>query len=136
MRYLFSEYSQTLLSMVVSLLILTMFIGVLLTDILDVNVKTIENNTNNKLFIEESIPVSIDSFVCKDTIVTIGEEFDYKKNCKATNSKGEDISSFISLYEEIDTDNKGEKEAVYILRYNGEKMIGKAKVIIEDEEYD
>jgi len=136
MKYLFDEYGQTFLSLFISIGIITTFICLILVEVLNVNVKAIENETNNKLFIEETIPVKIDNFVCTDAVIKKGYKFNYQNYTHATNSNDDDISSYITLYEDIDTSEEDEKEAIYILRYNGEKMVGKAKVIIENEEYD
>lgn len=130
MRGLFSEYGDTTLSIVVGVVTLSLFIGILFSEIIPVSVEAIETNVNDKIVENDKI-VSIKEFIVKDGTCHQGEGYDYQNKIIAINSRDENIKNFVSLNEPIDTSEVGEQEVTYVLRYNGEKRVGKAKVFIE-----
>ena len=133
MRKIFEEYGDVAIAMVVGLGVISLFLGIYLTSVLGTSSNIISNGAKEEV-IENVEPVTIDmnNLEIKNSVAYLNEEFDYTTRVKAINSKGEDISSFIYLEEDVDTSKKGEQEVNYILSYNGEKVKTKAKVIVVD----
>ena len=143
MRLLFDEYGRLVLAIVCSTILLVFFLSVFVDETMTKSIKAMEYNINDVPEAGDGEIVSIEHFLVKDGIVKQGETFDYRDRVEATNSKGEDISSFVRIDKEVDTSNPGEKEVTYYLRYNGDTMPGRAKVFVEeikeeaiDEEHD
>ena len=133
MKLLFEEYGSLALSIVCGVIVLSLCLSFLIDRMFLSSTTIIENNINEKPLKNENAPVSIGSFVVNDAYVKQGGTFDYKKRVKAYNTNNEDISSYVTTKNKIDTSKTGETEVTYILRYNGETMLGKAKLFIEKE---
>lgn len=131
MKLLFEEFGNTALAIVVSIVTLGIFLSVLLVDVLPISVKEVEINVNEKAIDNNEI-VKIKNFIVKDGVAELGNDFDYRDRVEAINSRDEDISNFISLSQPLDTSTIGEKDVTYVLRYNGEKRLGKAKVFVQE----
>ena len=131
MRLLFEEYGDVIFSSVCVLVVLGIFLSSFLNQTLTVSANSI-NRGAEEVKLYEANPVLIDeaSFVVKDVVVNQGDDFNFYDYIKAYNTKGEDIRDYVSLYNTIDTFSLGEKQAAYILRYNGQTMLGKAKVFV------
>lgn len=139
MRLLFEEYGRAIIATVTCSIILSIFLFFLFVVIYPNSVEAIELNVNDIKTVDDKIPVSIGEFIVNDAVIKQGDSFDYQKRIYATNTKGEDISTYVSLMNVVDTSSAGEKQANYILRYNGQTMIGNTRVIVEgfdNEEYD
>ena len=140
MKSIFEEYGESIISIICSLVIITMFISVFLLEVLGTNAEAIESRTieSRPLGMEEQIRIR--SFNVRDILIRQGEEINYNGRIEAVNDRGdyggidEDISSYVRLYEDVDTSSPGIKEATYVLRYNGETRFTKAKIIVVNEE--
>ena len=130
MKFIFSEFGDVALSAICGVLIIGLFISVIFTQVLPIGAEAIETNINETPLQNNRI-VTIENFVVKDAVLNVGENFDYKDRIIATNSRGEDIREYVTIENLPDTTTPGEKEIMYVLRYNGEKALGKAKLFVE-----
>ncbi len=135
MRLLFDEYGDTIFQAVVSIIIYSIFISFFLTKLLGMNVSYIKEEVNIPELSGVTSKVKVNEFRVKDGLIKVNEKFNYEDRAYASNSLNEDISSYITLddYANIDTSKPGEKDVTYILRYNGQTLAKKAKLIIVDE---
>ncbi len=78
-------------------------------------------------------PVNIKQFEVKDVLINVGEEFCLKDNVLALNTNDEDITSYVTIKEEVDFSKVLDNEVTYILRYNGVSKAIKGRLIIVDE---
>lgn len=131
MKIIIKEFGDVALSLIGGILVLGIFFSVLFSNILPIGAEVIEINASNKVLNNNKL-VSIKNFIVKDGYVRKGEAFDYKDRIIATNSRDENISNFVSIVNAVDTSSIGEKEVTYVLRYNGEKRVGRAKVFVEE----
>ena len=140
MKSLFEEYGESIISIICSLIIITLFVSVFLLEVLGSNAGIIGSSTIEAKPAADEEHIRIRSFNVRDILISQGEEINYNGRIEAHNDRGdyggvdEDISGYVSLYNEVDTSSAGEKEAVYVLRYNGETRFAKARVIVVDNE--
>ncbi|MBR0461930.1 MAG: hypothetical protein IJJ00_04370 [Erysipelotrichaceae bacterium] len=140
MKNLFEEYGESIISLICSLVIVTMFISVFLIEVLGTNAGMIGDNTVEARPAAPEDEIRIRAFSVRDILITQGEEINWNGRIEATNNRGdysgsdEDISSYVSLYGDVDTSSPGVKEATYVLRYNGETRFAKARVIVTPRE--
>lgn len=132
MKTLFSEYADALFVALVSMLCVTIFISIILTDLIGVNLELVDMSLK-PVYIESEInPVTISVFEGKDILVNVGDDLDYSSRIEAFNSKGEDIRDYVTVIG-FDSSDVGEKEILYQLNYNGETRAIKAKLRVVNE---
>ena len=108
MRVLFDEYTEAIFTAFISIIVFSVFISSLLSDLIGMNMD----------FVDESLkPVYIESEISPVAITSIN---------------GEDIKDYITVIG-FDSSEVGEKEITYQLNYNGETKAIKAKLIVVDE---
>lgn len=132
MRLLIEEYFRSLLTIVYSVAILTFVMVILISSMYPLSIEAIKVNVNEYKTDNNKMKISIGNFTVKDATINKGDQLEIMDNVVATNSKGEDISNYVSLLSEINTSIVGKKEANYVLRYNGETKLGKAFVFVEE----
>ena len=132
MKTLFSEYADALFVALVSMLSVTIFISIIFTDLIGVNLELVDMSLKPIYIESEVIPVTISVFEGKDMLVNLDEELDYSDRIEAFNSNGEDISDYVTVVG-FDSSSVGEKEILYQLNYNGESRVIKAKLRVVNE---
>ena len=135
MRALFNEYADTLLQALISIGIFTLFMTILLGELMGINIGIIKQEIESPYINSEISNVTIKSFSAKDILINVGQEIKYEDRMEAFNSNGEDIKDYIRPLnlKGIDVSKPGENEITYILNYNGESRAIKAKLIIVQE---
>ena len=135
MRTLFNEYADALLQALISIGIFTLFISILLNELMGINIRIIKQEIESPYINSEISNVTIKSFSAKDILINVGQEIKYEDRVEAYNSKDEDIKDYIRPLnlEGIDISKPGENEITYILNYNGDSRAIKAKLIIVQE---
>ena len=140
MKRLFEEYGDVMLSATISIIIVLLFIGAIITTLLNQNIKILGENTVQSITYKAQGKIGIRTFKAKDILIKQGEEINYLDRIEAMNNRGdygendEDIRSYVTIYNQIDNNEIGEKEIVYALRYNGQTQFLKAKLIVIGEE--
>ena len=135
MRALFNEYADALLQALISIGIITLFISILLNELIGINAKIIKQEIESPNIDNGISNVTIKSFSAKDILINVGQEIKYEDRVEAYNSKDEDIKDYIRPLnlEGIDISEPKENEITYILNYNGDTRAIKAKLIIVQE---
>ena len=135
MRTLFNEYADALLQALISIGIITLFISILLNELIGINAKIIKQEIESPNIDNGISNVTIKSFSAKDILINVGQEIKYEDRVEAYNSKDEDIKDYIRPLnlEGIDISEPKENEITYILNYNGDTRAIKAKLIIVQE---
>lgn len=140
MKALFEEYGDMLISLITGIIIITTFLFIFFIEVFHININILSEHTMETIPNIHAEPIGIKSFKVKDILVKQGEEINYLDRVEATNNRGnfdgidEDISSFVSIYNTVDTNVIGEHDIEYVLRYNGESKFVKAKVIVAPNE--
>ena len=140
MKALFEEYGDTLISLVSGIIIITTFLFIFFVEVFHININILSENTMETIPNIHGEPIGIKSFKVKDILVKQGEEINFVDRVEASNNRGdyggidEDISNFVTIYNNIDTNVLGEHDIEYVLRYNGESKFAKAKVIVAPNE--
>lgn len=132
MRTLFDEYAEAIFTAIISIIVFSVFISSLLSDLIGMNMGFVDESLKPVYIESEISPVTIATFNGKDLLVQINEKLEYKDRVEAYNSKGEDIKDYITVIG-FDSSEVGEKEITYQLNYNGETKAIKAKLIVVDE---
>ena len=135
MRTLYNEYADALLQALISIGIITLFISILLNELIGINAKIIKQEIESPNIDNGISNVTIKSFSAKDILINVGQEIKYEDRVEAYNSKDEDIKDYIRPLnlEGIDISEPKENEITYILNYNGDTRAIKAKLIIVQE---
>ena len=77
MKTLFSEYADALFVALASMLCVTIFISIIFTDLIGVNLELVDMSLK-PVYIESEInPVTISVFEGKDILVNVGDDLDY-----------------------------------------------------------
>ena len=121
MRRLFSEYGTTILELICSLLFFAIFISLIQNQ----SVKEVVSYDNYEIGIKSSdvvVDMNEEDFVVSNASIAYGSEFNYLDYVEAHNTKGEDVKSFVSVLNNLDTTNVGENIVKYVLRYNGQNI--------------
>ena len=119
------------LELVVSIIMLTICFSILLDPIISASV--IEEPIEKALIIEsteELVHVKEEDFIVKSGVLAEGSDFALSQYVSAKNSRGEDISKYITILEPIDTSTPGVQDLKVVLRYNGQTYIKTAKYYI------
>ncbi len=132
MRVLFDEYAEAIFTAFISIIVFSVFISSLLSDLIGMNMDFVDESLKPVYIESEISPVAIASFNGKDLLVQINEKLEYKDRVEAYNSKGENIKDYITVIG-FDSSEVGEQEITYQLNYNGETKAIKAKLIVVDE---
>ena len=132
MRVLFDEYAEAIFTAFISIIVFSVFISSLLSDLIGMNMDFVDESLKPVYIESEISPVAIASSNGKDLLVQINEKLEYKDRVEAYNSKGEDIKDYITVIG-FDSSEVDEKKITYQLNYNGETKAIKAKLIVVDE---
>lgn len=133
MRLLFDEYGDTILTVLVGSIIFSLLISFFLNSLLNINMSIVKDDLTAPELSSIVSPVNIKQFEVKDVLINIGEEFCLKDNVLALNTNDEDITSYVTIKEDIDFSKVLDNEVTYILRYNGVSKAIKGRLIIVDE---
>ncbi len=133
MRLLFDEYGDTILTVLVGSIIFSLLISFFLNSLLNINMSIVKDDLIAPELSSIVSPVNIKQFEVKDVLINIGEEFCLKDNVLALNTNDEDITSYVTIKEEVDFSKVLDNEVTYILRYNGVSKAIKGRLIIVDE---
>ncbi len=133
MRLLFDEYGDTILTVLVGSIIFSLLISFFLNSLLNINMSIVKDDLTAPELSSIVSPVNIKQFEVKDVLINIGEEFCLKDNVLALNTNDEDITSYVTIKEEVDFSKVLDNEVTYILRYNGVSKAIKGRLIIVDE---
>lgn len=130
MKILFDEYGDTLLNAIISLISLMIVVVPSFNHIITTNVDSLKPIISSSDINAERQIITIANFEVDDSVIMLGNEFDYMQYVRASNSKGEDIKEYVNLLYFPNIDKKGEYELIYLLRYNGETMAIKSKLYV------
>lgn len=130
MKILFDEYGDTLLNAIISLISLMIVVVPSFNHIITTNVDSLKPIISSPDINAERQIITIANFEVDDSVIMLGNEFDYMQYVRASNSKGEDIKEYVNLLYFPNIDKKGEYELIYLLRYNGETMAIKSKLYV------
>ena len=133
MRLLFDEYGESILTALIGAIILSLLFSFFLTDLLRINLCFVSKDIKAPELSSSIYPLDIKEFNVEDVLINVGEEFDLKKNVTALNDNNEDISSFVTIKEDVDFSKVNDNEVTYLLRYNGKTRAIKGRLIIVDE---
>ena len=133
MRLLFDEYGESILTALIGAIILSLLFSFFLTDLLSINMSIVSKDIKAPELSSSIYPLDIKEFNVEDVLINVGEEFDLKKNVTALNDNNEDISSFVTIKEDVDFSKVNDNEVTYLLRYNGKTRAIKGRLIIVDE---
>lgn len=133
MRLLFEEYADALYEVLVCVIVVVFIILGTTKEILNINANYLESQTEGIVLNNEYVGVGIKEFSVKDQLIFVKKKFNVTKEVSAKNTRGEDIRTYVSVLENVDTSKAGEYELTYVLRYNGQFQAIKAKLIIVDE---
>lgn len=133
MRLLFDEYGDTILTVLVGSIIFSLLISFFLNSLLNINMSIVKDDLTAPELSSMVSPVNIKQFEVKDVLINVGEEFCLKDNVLALNTNDEDITSYVTIKEEVDFSKVLDNEVTYILRYNGVSKAIKGRLIIVDE---
>lgn len=133
MRLLFDEYGDTILTVLVGSIIFSLLISFFLNSLLNINMSIVKDDLIAPELSSIVSPVNIKQFEVKDVLINIGEEFCLKDNVLALNTNDEDITSYVTIKEDVDFSKVLDNEVTYILRYNGVSKAIKGRLIIVDE---
>lgn len=134
MKLLFEEYSSTLLQAFICVGVLSFFIGAFLGNMLNSNNQILQGELSLVSLNDNYLVTRIDKFEVKDSLIQVNEKFDYKKYVTAYNSLGDDISSYVTLLKEPETNVVGKQKLTYLLRYNGQTYALDSKLIVVNED--
>ena len=140
MKSLFEEYGDMLISLVAGIIIVVTFLFIFFVEVFNININILSEHTMEMIPNIHAEPIGIKSFRVKDILVKQGEEINFVDRIEASNNRGdyggvdEDISDFVTIYNNIDTNTLGEHDIEFVLRYNGESKFVKAKVIVAPNE--
>lgn len=87
MKMLFEEYSSTLLQAFICVGILSFFVGIFLSNILNSSNQILSNELSLISLNSDYLVTKMDKFEVKDSLVQLNEKFDYRKYVTAYNSK-------------------------------------------------
>lgn len=130
MKILFDEYGNTIINALISIFALFMIVIPFVDSALSINAKNLEGIINSPLLNLNRDVVLINSFEVDDCLIRVNEKFDYAQCVRATNTKGENIRSYVSLKDMPNIDKAGVYELIYLLRYNGETRAIKANLYV------
>ncbi len=133
MRLLFDEYGDTILTVLVGSIIFSLLISFFLNSLLNINMSIVKDDLIAPELSSIVSPVNIKQFEVKDVLINVGEEFCLKDNVLALNTNDEDITSYVTIKEDVDFSKVLDNEVTYILRYNGVSKAIKGRLIIVDE---
>lgn len=133
MRLLFDEYGESILTALIGAIILSLLFSFFLTNLLSINMSIVSKDIKAPELSSSIYPLDIKEFNVEDVLINVGEEFDLKKNVTALNDNNEDISSFVTIKEDVDFSKVNDNEVTYLLRYNGKTRTIKGRLIIVDE---
>ncbi len=133
MRLLFDEYGDTILTVLVGSIIFSLLISFFLNSLLNINMSIVKDDLIAPELSSMVSPVNIKQFEVKDVLINVGEEFCLKDNVLALNTNDEDITSYVTIKEDVDFSKVLDNEVTYILRYNGVSKAIKGRLIIVDE---
>lgn len=133
MRLLFDEYGESILTALIGAIILSLLFSFFLTNLLSINMSIVSKDIKAPELSSSIYPLDIKEFNVEDVLINVGEEFDLKKNVTALNDNNEDISSFVTIKEDVDFSKANDNEVTYLLRYNGKTRAIKGRLIIVDE---
>lgn len=133
MRLLFDEYGESILTALIGAIILSLLFSFFLTNLLSINMSIVSKDIKAPELSSSIYPLDIKEFNVEDVLINVGEEFDLKKNVTALNDNNEDISSFVTIKEDVDFSKVNDNEVTYLLRYNGKTRAIKGRLIIVDE---
>lgn len=134
MKAMFDEYADMLFTAIISLIILTIFISLILKDLIGININIVDKNLKPLIIDNDTQPVSIKTFTCKDLLIEKGQELEYLDRIEAFNTNDEDIRDYVTVLG-FDNSQSGEKQITYVLNYNGETKAVKARlIVINDKE--
>lgn len=133
MRLLFDEYGDSILTALIGAIILSLLFSFFLTNLLSINMSIVSKDIKAPELSSSIYPLDIKEFKVEDVLINVGEEFDLKKNVTALNDNNEDISSFVTIKEDVDFSKVNDNEVTYLLRYNGKTRAIKGRLIIVDE---
>lgn len=133
MRLLFDEYGESILTALIGAIILSLLFSFFLTNLLSINMSIVSKDIKAPELSSSIYPLDIKEFNVEDVLINVGEEFDLKKNVTALNDNNEDISSFVTIKEDVDFSKVNDNEVTYLLRYNGKTRAVKGRLIIVDE---
>lgn len=133
MRLLFDEYGESILTALIGAIILSLLFSFFLTNLLSINMSIVSKDIKAPELSSSIYPLDIKEFNVEDVLINVGEEFDLKKNVTALNDNNEDITSFVTIKEDVDFSKVNDNEVTYLLRYNGKTRAIKGRLIIVDE---
>ena len=134
MKAMFDEYADMLFTAIISSIILTIFISLILKDLIGININIVDKNLKPLIIDNDTQPVSIKTFTCKDLLIEKGQELEYLDRIEAFNTNDEDIRDYVTVLG-FDNSQSGEKQITYVLNYNGETKAVKARlIVINDKE--
>ena len=133
MRLLFDEYGESILTALIGAIILSLLFSFFLTNLLSINMSIVSKDIKAPELSSSIYPLDIKEFNVENVLINVGEEFDLKKNVTALNDNNEDISSFVTIKEDVDFSKVNDNEVTYLLRYNGKTRAIKGRLIIVDE---
>lgn len=133
MRLLFDEYGESILTALIGTIILSLLFSFFLTNLLSINMSIVSKDIKAPELSSSIYPLDIKEFNVEDVLINVGEEFDLKKNVTALNDNNEDITSFVTIKEDVDFSKVNDNEVTYLLRYNGKTRAIKGRLIIVDE---
>lgn len=134
MRLLFDEYASAIFEAFVSVFIYIFVVYGFMYGVLNTNIDYIKEVNSPVGIYVDNTPIGIKEFSVKDILIDISDNLNYMEYVSATNTRGEDISSYITILNLPDLNKEGEHELTYVLRYNGYSRAIKAKLIIVDKQ--
>ena len=114
MKAMFDEYADMLFTAIISLIILTIFISLILKDLIGININIVDKNLKPLIIDNDTQPVSIKTFTCKDLLIEKGQELEYLDRIEAFNTNDEDIRDYVTVLG-FDNSQSGEKQITYVL---------------------
>lgn len=133
MKLLFDEYFDILYEALISLFIILSVVFILSKNVAFINTKYLSKVINPITITDRENIETIEEFSVSDAVIKINEDFEYQKYIKAINKNGEDISSYVTLLNSPDTSKEAVEDLIYLLRYNGQTIAIKSKLIITNK---
>lgn len=134
MKLLFDEYSSAIFEALVCIFVYVFFVYIFLNGVLNTNVEYIGKVISPIDIYTDNELTHINEFKVRDILIDVNEKINYRDYISASNTRNEDISSYVSILNMPDISKEGEYELSYLLRYNGETKAIKAKLIIIDKD--
>lgn len=134
MRFLFNEYGETIYKAIVSVLVYTFIVYAFLTSLINTNSSYIKEVLSPIDIYVDNDPISIKSFIAKDCLIDINDNYNHLDYVEAFNSKDEDIKMYVTVLNLPDLKKEGEYDLTYTLRYNGQSQAINAKLIIVNKQ--